>query len=52
MNQIFSVRDGSSYPAFVIADECNCRISMSALLLAIDGCVSSSIVAQGVVGTI
>lgn len=52
MNQIVSVRDSALYPARLMADEFKFRISMSASLGAIDGCVSSSIVAQGAAGTI
>ncbi len=51
MNQILSVLDCASYPARLMADEFKFRISMFALLVALDGCVSSSIVAQGVAGT-
>lgn len=52
MNQILSVFVSALYPARLMADEFKFRISMSALLVAIDGCVSSTIVAQGVAGTI
>lgn len=41
MNQILSVLDCASYPARLMADEFKFRISMSALLVAIDGCVGA-----------
>lgn len=52
MNQILSVLDCASYPARLMADEFKFRISMSALLVAIDGCVGTPIVVQGAAGTI
>lgn len=51
MNQIVSVRVSALYPARLMADEFKFRVSMSPSLVAIDGCVSSAIVAQGAVGT-
>ena len=51
MNQSLSVLDCASYPARLMADEFKFLISMSASLVAIDGCVSNTIVAQGVAGT-